>query len=172
MKTGYKSMLRDRMPLVLDLALRWCKAKNRWINYVYDNTIKKYSESKRSTVVKTILGIKQQYKRQQIYDQIKYSELKPVTKEQVNQIPKSELYMRFKDTIDWQKLSVEDPDMYSYWKVIADWVDWFSKSYTSIESTYNHSKQWKLDKDEVIPILMAKYGIDRKLTEFLIKSFK
>ena len=170
--SSYKAMLRDRMPQMLDLALRWCKAKDRWINYVYDNTVKKYSKEKRSTVVKIILGIKQQYKRQEIYDQIRYSELKPVTKEQVNQIPKSELYMKFTETINWQKLSVGDPDMYAYWKVIADWVDWFSKSYTYIEDTYKNSQGWKLDKDEIVPILMAKYNINRKLTEFLIKSFK
>lgn len=170
--SSYKAMLRDRMPQMLDLALRWCKAKDRWINYVYDNTVKRYPKEKRSIVVKIILGIKQQYKRQEIYDQIRYSELKPVTKEQVNQIPKSELYMKFTETINWQKLSVEDPDMYAYWKVIADWVDWFSKSYTYIEDAYKNSQGWKLDKDEIVPILMAKYNINRKLTEFLIKSFK
>ena len=125
-----------------------------------------------SVVVKQILGIKQQYKRQEIYDQIRYSELKPVTKEQVNRIPKSELYMKFTETIDWPKLFVEDPTMYSYWKTIAEWVDWFSKSYFYIKDTYEHSQQWKLDNDDVVPILMSKYNIDRKLTEFLIKSFK
>lgn len=169
---GYKAMLKDRMPFILDLALRWCKAKQRWINYVYDNTVKKYPREKRSVVVKTILGIKQQYKRQEIYDQLRYVELKPVTKEQVKNIPKSELYMKFHETINWQKLSQEDPDMCSYWQVIADWVDWFSKSYTMIEDTYKHSQQWKLDGDDIRPILMSKYNIDHKLVDYLIKSFK
>jgi hypothetical protein len=169
---SYKAMLRDRMPQMLDLALRWCKAKDRWINYVYDNTVKKYSQNKRSIAVKTVLGVKQKYKRQEIYDQLRYVEFKPVTKEQVDKIPKSELYMKFSETIDWQKLSKEDPDMYTYWKAVADWVDWFSKSHANIEDTYKHSQGWKLDKDEIVPILMAKYNINRKLTEFLIKSFK
>ena len=171
-RTSYKSMLRDRMPKMLDLALRWCKAKGRWIDYVYDNQIKKYPMEKRSVLVKTILGIKQKYKRQEIYDQIRYTEFKPVTMEQVNKIPKSELYMRFNDTIDWSRLSLEDPDMYRYWKIVADWVDWFSKSYTYIQDTYDHSQSWKMDNDDICPILMSKYGIDRKLTEYLIKSFK
>lgn len=165
-------MLRDRMPHALDLALRWCKAKQRWIDYVYETIVKKYPEEKRSAVVKTILGIKQQYKRQEIYDQIRYSELKLVTREQVSKIPKTELYMRFSDTINWQKLFIEDQNMFSYWMRVAEWVDWFSRSYISIKDTYEHSQSWKMSNDEICPILMSKYGINRKLTEYLIKSFK
>lgn len=169
---GYKQMLRDRMPLILDLALRYCKAKERWIDYVYNSIVKRNPVEKRSIVVKTVLGIKQQWKRRQIYDQVKYGELKPITMEQVNNIPKSELYMKFTDTIDWQKLSVEDPDMYDYWKTISEWVDWFSTQYIPIKDAYEHSRQWKMSNEEIIPIIMGKYGIDRKLTEYLIKSFK
>ena len=35
-KQGYKEMLRDRCPEVVNFALKWCKAKERWINHVYD----------------------------------------------------------------------------------------------------------------------------------------
>ena len=28
-KTGYKEMLRDRVPFVVDLALKWCKSKTK-----------------------------------------------------------------------------------------------------------------------------------------------
>ena len=169
---GYKQMLRDRMPSVLDLALRWCKAKNRWINYVYDNTIKKSPIEKRSNAVKVILGIKQQYKRQEIYDQIKYSELVPITREQVDAIPKSELYMKFSKTIDWSKLSYEDQDMYQFWKDVAEWVEWFSKSITPIKDTYDHSRKWGMTDEEIKSILISKYEIDEKLVNFLIKYFE
>lgn len=170
--TGYKAMLRDRMPLILDLALRWCKAKQRWIDYVYENIVKREPQEKRSTVVKTILGIKQQYKRQQIYDQIRYVEMKPITKKQVDSIPKSELYMKFSETINWQKLLIEEPTMYNYWQIIADWVDWFSTSYTAIESTYKHTKEWNMSEKEAIQIIAEKYDINNQLAKFLIKSFK
>lgn len=169
---GYKEMLRDRMPLMLDLALRWCKAKERWINYAYDNVIKKNPRDKRSIAVKVILGIKQKWKRQEIYDQLRYVELKPVTREQVNKIPKSALCLKFQDTINWRKLSEEDPDMYDYWKTVASWVEWFSTSHLVVENTYDHCKQWGMSDDEIVPILMSKYGIDSKLANYLIKSFK
>lgn len=169
---GYKGMLRDRMPLILDLALRWCKAKDRWIDYVYDSYIKKQAKDKRSIAVKTILGIKQKWKRQEIYDRIKYSELKPITKEQVDKIPKSALFLTFNDTIEWEKLSKEEPDMYEYWKIVGEWVNWFSCSHLKIENTYKHSRQWGMSEDEIVPIIMSKYSIDNKLAKYLIKSFK
>lgn len=169
---GYKQMLRDRMPKMLDLALRWCKAKNRWIDYVYDNTIRKYPPNMRSVVVKKILGIKQQYKRQEIYDHVRYTEFKPVTMDQVNSIPKSELYMKFSDTIDWNKLSLEDTNMYNYWKDVASWVDWFSTSHMTIESTYLYWLGWNVSDEEMIDIIVSKYEIDKKLAKYLIKSFK
>jgi hypothetical protein len=170
--TGYKAMIRDRMPLMLDLALKWCKAKERWINYVYDNIVRKYPENKRSIVVKQILGIKQRWKRQEIYDTFRYVEFKPVTKTQVDNIPKSELYMKFSDTIDWAVLSKEDPNMYEYWQAVASWVDWFSMNHLSAERTYKLSEQWAMSTDDVKPILMSKYGIDSKFADYLIKSFK
>lgn len=169
---GYKQMLRDRMPKLLDLALRWCKAKNRWIDYVYENIVKKNSVEKRSNVVKIILGIKQDYKRQEIYDKLRYVEFKDVTREQVNKIPKSELYMKFSKTINWQKLSREDPEMFEYWKIVTEWVDWFSKSYLYIEDTYKHSKRWGMSDIEIAIVLKDKYDIDINLANFLIKSFK
>ena len=154
--SGYKQMLRDKMPEILDIALTYCKAKSRWIDYVYDNIIRKYSKDKRSTVVKIILGIKQKYKRQEIYDQLRYVEFKDVTREQVNNIPKSELYMKFSQTV----LST-----------ISEWVDWFSKSYFGIRDTYNHAKEWKMSDHEIKVILMDKYNVDGRLVNFLIKTF-
>ena len=169
--SSYKQMLRDRMPQMMDLALTYCKAKNRWINYVYDSVIRKYSKEKRGDVVKILVGQKPQYKRKDIYDHMRYVELKPVTKEQVNNIPRSELYMTFRHTINFEKLSIEDPDMYEYWNNVADWVDWFSTMYFKVRDTYEHSKRWKLSDNEIKVILIDKYGIDGRAVDYLIKTF-
>lgn len=171
--SGYKQMLRDRMPEMLNYALTYCKAKSRWIDYVYDNLIKKYSERDRSTAVKVVLGVKQMYKRKELYDKIRYNMFKPtkITKEEVDAVPKSELYMSFKRTIDFEKLEKEDPDMCQYWKDVASWVDWFSMSYVSVRDTYLHAKKWQMTNAEIRASLMAKYSIDGKLVDFLIKTF-
>ena len=37
--TGYKAMLRDRIPLVANLALLWTNSKTAWVNHVYKHFI-------------------------------------------------------------------------------------------------------------------------------------
>lgn len=56
--TGFKQMLRDRVPNVVELALLYCKAKTNWINHVYDNFIKIYSnKDQRYEATRIALGI-------------------------------------------------------------------------------------------------------------------
>ena len=57
--TGYRQMLRDRCPKVVSYALKWCKYKEKWLDYVYKNFIWIYSSKKeRLNATKTILGEK------------------------------------------------------------------------------------------------------------------
>lgn len=169
---GYKGMLRDRMPLMLDLALRWCKAKQRWIDYVYDKFVKKYPKERRGVIVKTLLGIKQQYKRQDIYDHMRYVKLDlSVSMDQVNSIPKSELFMSFRDTLDWEELSKEE-GMVTYWATVESWVQWFKESHAYIENSYQISRKLGKDDATIKASLMAEYGLESKLIDYLIKSFK
>lgn len=58
-RTGFKEMLRDRIPVYADIALKWCKAKERWINIVYRDTISVFADKNdRYDITKTILGLK------------------------------------------------------------------------------------------------------------------
>lgn len=59
-KTSYKEMIRNRISNMpdIDLALKWCKAKERWINHVYDSFINIYVEKQdRYEATRIILGI-------------------------------------------------------------------------------------------------------------------
>lgn len=170
--SGYKQVIRDKMPQMLDLALTYCKAKSRWIDYVYEHVVKKYPKEKRTNAVKIALGIKQKWKRQEIYDHMRYVQFNTnITREQVNKIPKSLLFMSFEDTIDFDSLRKNDVNMYLYWKTIAEWVDWFSKSYNSVKDTWQHMTSWNMTEHEKRVILMDKYGIDNRLVTYLIKTF-
>lgn len=61
--TGYKEMLRDRCPKVVDFALKWCHAKERWIDHAYTNFIKIYVDSnERKHTTRIILGIAKYYR--------------------------------------------------------------------------------------------------------------
>ena len=157
------------MPEIINLALKWCNAKERWINHVYDNFVKKYPMEKRGIMVKIALGIKQQFKRQEIYDYFRYVEGIDVPRERMYSIPKDDLFMPFRSTINWRSL---DKDMYNYWKIVVEWVEWFKKTHISIEDTYRHSLNFGNDKETSKSIIMSKYKLNNKLAEYLIKSFE
>jgi len=166
---GYKQMLRDRMPFNLSLALKWCRAKDRWIEHVYTTIIKRYPQEQRSRMVKVVLGIKQPMTRSEIYHHIRYSELKDVTKEQVNNIPKSALYMDFKDTIGYS--NIKDEELYDYWKKVEAWVIWFKEMYKYIENDYQIKKSQGICEPVIKAILKEKYHLDEKLAIYLINTF-
>lgn len=76
--TGYKQMLRDRCPKVVSYALKWCKAKEKWLNYVYKEQIWILSNKKeRLTQTKLILGIKNGKHEFSFHDTIGWKELTP-----------------------------------------------------------------------------------------------
>ena len=57
--TGYKAMLRDRVPLVVNLALLWNNSKTAWVDHVYKNFISIYSSKlERDNATRIVLGIK------------------------------------------------------------------------------------------------------------------
>ena len=61
--SGYKGMLRDRCPTVVSYALKWQKAKERWINHAYVNFIKFYVDNKEKYhTTRIILGIAKFYR--------------------------------------------------------------------------------------------------------------
>ena len=61
--SGYKGMLRDRCPEVVNYALKWQKAKERWINHSYVNFIKFYVDNKeRYHTTRIILGLAKFYR--------------------------------------------------------------------------------------------------------------
>ena len=128
-KSSYREMLRDRCPDVIDYALKWQKAKEKWIDHAYnyfvklygdeidkDNKIKRSAKDNKRHVINLLLGIKKGKARE--FD--------------------------FSKSIDWDNLTEEDT---AYWKRVASWVNWFRTNYAYIENTYNISK--KVGKNEV-----------------------
>ena len=85
-------MLRDRLPKQVDLALRFCKAKEAWLNHVYKNFIWMYSSKKeRHEATRNVLGLN------------------------TNQP------MSFHNTIDWNNLSDEDKIKWAKIETIVIW---------------------------------------------------
>lgn len=170
---GYREMLRDRCPKMVDYALKWQKAKEKWIEHAYcyfikivgeerdidDNLIRTASDNKRA-IITVLLGLKKGK-------------------------PK---HFEFNKTIDWDNLSDEDK---IYWEKVASWVKWFSTKYAYIENAYDISKKaGKNDLDIRIEIIndyltalmpsadaseeekIAKYEYVDKLVDFLIRCIE
>ena len=122
-------MLRDRCPKVIDYALKWRKAKEKWIEHAYnyfvklnveelnkDNHVVRSVKDNKRHVINMLLGIKKGKPKQ--FD--------------------------FSASIDWDNLTKEEID---YWKKVVSWVNWFRTKYAYIENGYINSK--KAGKDEL-----------------------
>ena len=108
-RTGYREMLRDRVPSTVEKALRWCGAKNRWIEHVYRTQIGIFVEDEqRKKATRTVLGLHKG---------------KPTN-------------FDFHKSIDWDNLSDEDT---VYWEAVESWIRWFGNKYLYIENEYEIS---------------------------------
>lgn len=92
-KTGYKEMLRDRCPKVVDQALKFCKAKTRWVDHAYTNFVKIYkTKDERYEATRIVLGISSKYRN-----------------------------FNFDKSIDWENLSDEDTVYWKRVSSWVDW---------------------------------------------------
>ena len=75
---GYKGMLRDRCPTVVNYALKWQQAKERWIKHAYANFIKFYvAKKERYNATRIVLGISKYYKNFNFDKSIDWNNLTP-----------------------------------------------------------------------------------------------
>ena len=164
---GYKAMLRDRMPATVDLALKYCKAKTAYVDYLYDEYISNVSSKERkSRLVKELLGLKKAYDLDTVI-----STFRMFGRIQTKEIPNDSLYLTFRETFDWAKLALGDPDVFKYWKSVADWVDWFKKQYSYIENTFKTSQMTGKTEDECKSEIIRRYSLNENLANYLKNSF-
>ena len=192
-RTGYKEMLRDRMPKMLNLALKWCKAKEKWLDYVYENHIKIVPKDQRGVEVKKCLGLKPKYN---VNDMYPYLWEKGISYKQINDFIYSKspqelsqiLKMDFKDTIIWKDL---DENETKFWNYVNSWVVWFKRTHMYIENTYKISRlvgkdersikieivqtylRTMLPKEDASEEVKEKtYAYVDKLVDYLVNSFE
>lgn len=55
---GYKAMIRDRIPSTVDFALKWCRAKTKYVDLVYNQYIKFLNDKEqRKYQTRAVLGL-------------------------------------------------------------------------------------------------------------------
>lgn len=146
MKTSFKEMLRDRTPTTINLALLWCKAKERWLDHVYYSFIAIYSDKQeRYNAVKVVLGLKKNKPHFDFHDTIDWDNL----------TPEEELYWKVIESwVDWFK---------KQYRYVENTYDIYSKLGRSEESIIK-----KIQEDYI-----SNYDQERgeKLATFLYNHF-
>lgn len=147
---GYRKMISDRIPPVWDMTIRWCKCRNRFVEYVYNNVVR----PTRTDVMHT-----RKEKAKLVPQRIK-DELNP-------KLTSFREAVRLMGLLNYNK--TED---YNYWKVVADWNDFFATRALYIKNSCVHLRSKGATTKELIAEISERYGIDSKLAEFIIKTFK
>lgn len=170
-KGGYKAMLRDRMLLTTDLALKRCKCKKAYINYVYDRFVRCVPVELRKNAVKEVLGLKVAMSSEMIRVLLYKNNIK-ITSEQAAKIPNQLRFFRFRDTIGWEELKKNDPELYKRFKIAASWVEWFRVRFQDVENTYIIGKKTGKSDEQIRLSIADRYRIDDDTITFLFKYFK
>ena len=142
MNNGYKGMLRDRLLPSWNLALLWCKVKQRWIDVAYERNIRNIPKELRSENCKFITGHK-------------------------NKHNVSGTFMSSVDPDGF--LKGDSPEEYEMWVTVNAWINWFSRHqmfiYDIIKDYYNKG----YDDNYIIKTLKY-HRADSKLIEFMVKN--
>ena len=159
-QTGYKGMLRDRCPKVVDYALKWCKAKERWIEHTYNRFIKIYAnKDNRNNATRIVLGIGKKHKE---FD--------------------------FDKSIDWDNITQEEKDYWSRVSSWVTWFrTYYAYVEQTYRFSKNSGKDMFSIKVDIINSYLskllpaqdmseeekqAKYNYVDKLVDYLIECFE
>lgn len=151
MKNGYKGMLRDRCPKTINFALKWCKAKDRWVEHTYNGFVRSLKENEdRKKATRAVLGIRKG--RSKNFD--------------------------FHRSIFWDQFGMTEEET-AYWKWVEGWVDWFRATFIYIKNMYeNNLSDGNYEEETFKQKLIDKFlkTLDEKtqqdLSNFLIKCLK
>jgi hypothetical protein len=147
--SSYREMLRNRVPKVVGYALKWCKAKERWLDHVYNNFVGIYVHKKdRKSAARTCLGIR---------------EGKPK-------------WFEFHESIMWDQFGMSE-DEKEYWLWVEGWVNWFKKNFQVINNDYKTSKM--VGKENMFKDRLREYylkntdeGEREKLVNFIMNCLE
>jgi hypothetical protein len=157
---GYKEMLRDRCPKVVNYALKWQKAKTRWVDHAYTNFVRFYVDSKeRYHTTRIILGIAKFYRN-----------------------------FEFRKSIDWDNLTKEEHVYWNRVSSWVGWFTknyaYIENAYVlshragkdefdiKVEIIQNYLSELLPNEDDSQEEVNAKYQYIDDLVDFLIKCFK
>lgn len=133
-----KAMIRDRITKMsaVDIALKWCKAKERWIDHVYSHFVNIYiDKEERYNATRTVLGISSKYRN-----------------------------FNFYKTIDWENIDEEEvhywESIYSWVNWFQSWAKYIEQDvqYLNYEEIREKYCRTLSDPDKFAKYLMEKFS--------------
>ena len=118
--SGYKGMLRNRLPTLVNYALKWQKAKERWIDHVYKNFISIYTDKEERKQVTYLICKEEDFVKTIDWDNLIAKQYDPKNIDRNN------------DSLYWKREST--------WDTIFVLTNWFVNNYESIKDTYESSR--------------------------------
>lgn len=144
--SGYRKLISDRIPATWDVALRWCKCRQRYIERIYDLGVKPYNTD--------VMHSRKQK------DDLKL--------EYVNRTLNAKR-TKFIDTLELDRLlrpeTVEEHDS---WKKVADWVNWFTVKTPYIMNSISIDRGLGVPDEDITKSLMDKYKITEDLATYFL----
>ncbi len=153
-------MLRDRCPQVVNYALKWQKAKERWINHTYDKFIKIWTKKDdRNRTTRIILGISKFYHNFDFHKSIDWENLSQED---------NAYWERIESWVEW--FSKNYMYIYNTYKISRD--NGKNDFDTKVDIINRHLTAFFPKEDATIEEAEAQYEYIDNLTDFLFKCFQ
>lgn len=144
--SGYRKMISNHIPRTWDMALRYLRCRDAYIERVYDCYIKPLNKN----VMKSAKENNQE-------------------KERIIKLMFSKY--EFKDTVKLEDLMLTNKtEKYHYWDKIKSWINWFKNHMAFIENTIKIEQSLYKTKSEIVDVIMTNYKINEKLARFIVNK--
>ena len=171
---GFKGMLSDRMPEVLDIAAKRCRLKGEYIDYLYKNFLKNQNNSKKKEIVKELCGLIPVIKNKEEFTELwyRFCPKERLNNKKLNNFPPKGYSYNFSNTIDWNVLKNTDKDLYLKFLLLDGWYKYFSKWYIYIKEVCLSNKKNGICIENTIKVLRKNFRLDDGTIKFILKYLK
>ena len=138
MTSGFKAMIRDKCPHVVDLALKWCTEFGRLVNQQIEDPAKRFPFKCKTRWIERVYQ-----ENVEIFNTNKNNPRKDEKLAQLHMalgIHDGKQNFNFADSINLENINkLIDPMELKFWIWVNNWVIWFQKRYAYIKNAYDIS---------------------------------
>lgn len=151
--TGFKRMIMDRVPLAWSVGLKYCRYKQKWIDYVYDTHVRP---------INTDYRVAERTRRKSERVRFICGETKDAFGNR----------MKFGQTINTDRMLLNDKEKYDNWMWVIRWVEWVVNNAHYIYAGYTHKLLINhMSPDVAIAQLASEYKVEERLIKLIVTDY-